>query len=155
MQGFGHPAFYAGLMLVAGLGIPIMAALNAGLGGKLQSPTLATTILFVVALLIASVYLVVVEGTPSQLYVAETPWYYYLGGFFVVFYILTITWVAPKFGVANAVAFVLVGQLIAISVIDHFGFFGAQQYTITLKRLIGLLLMVVGVFMVLGKQQSQ
>lgn len=77
--------------------------------------------------------------------------YYYLGGFFVMFYILSITWVAPRFGVASSVAFVLLGQFIAMSVIDHFGFFGAQQYTLTLKRFFGLAFMAAGVFMILSK----
>ena len=36
---------YALLMLVAGIGIPVMATLNGGLGIKLQSPALAATIL--------------------------------------------------------------------------------------------------------------
>jgi len=151
MQAYGQLTFYAVLMLIAGLGIPIMAALNGGLGGKLQSPALAATILFIVGLIIAAIYLVTVEGIPSRLYVSNTPWYYYLGGFFVMFYILSITWAAPRFGVANAVSFVLLGQLIAMSFIDHFGFVGAQQHTITLKRMLGLILMVIGVFMVLSK----
>ena len=34
---------YSSLMLFAGLGIPLMAALNGGLGNKLQSPALAAT----------------------------------------------------------------------------------------------------------------
>ena len=155
MQGLSHPFLYAMLMFVAGLGIPVMAALNGGLGGKLQSPGLAATILFLVGLFIAIAYLVTVEGVPSKLYVSNTPWYYYLGGFFVMFYILSITWVAPRFGVANAVSFVLLGQLIAMSFIDHFGFVGAQQYALTSKRIIGLSLMVAGVFMVLSKHEAQ
>jgi len=154
MQGLNHPVFYAALMLVAGLGIPVMAALNGGLGGKLQSPALAATILLLVGLFIAVTYLLAVEGMPSKLYVPSTPWYYYFGGFFVMFYILSITLVAPRFGVANAVSFVLLGQLIAMSFIDHFGFVGAQQYALTPKRIIGLFFMVVGVFMVLSKSHE-
>ena len=46
-----NASFYAILMLIAGIGIPIMAALNAGLGEKLQSPALAATILFFVGMI--------------------------------------------------------------------------------------------------------
>ena len=155
MPGLSHPFFYATLMLVAGLGIPVMAALNGELGGKLQSTGLAAAVLFLVGLFIAIAYLVTIEGVPSKLYVSCAPWYYYLGGFFVMFYILSITWVVPRFGVANAVSFVLLGQLIAMSIIDHFGFVGTQQYALTSKRIIGLSLMVAGVFMVLGKHEAQ
>lgn len=41
---------YAVMMLVAGIGIPILAALNAALGLRLESPVAAAVILFCVAL---------------------------------------------------------------------------------------------------------
>lgn len=142
---------YASIMFIAGLGIPIMAALNGALGNKLQSSALASAILFSFALLIAAIYLVVTEGIPQKFYAPNTPWYFYCGGFFVMFYIITITWVAPRFGLSNAIAFVLLGQLIAMSVIDHFGLIGAPQYTLSLQRTISLIFMAAGVFMVLNK----
>jgi len=146
---------YALVMLVAGLGIPIMAALNGGLGAKLASPALAATILFSVGLAVAVIYLLSTEGIPTKLYIPSTPWYFYLGGFFVMFYILSITWIAPHFGISNAVSFVLLGQLVAMSIIDHYGLLGATQYTLSFQRVIGLILMAVGVFMVLGKVPSK
>jgi len=142
---------YAAIMLIAGIGIPIMATLNGGLGMRLQSPALAAAILLFVGMALAVTYLLVTEGVPKTLYPPNTPVYFYLGGFFVLFYILTITWVAPRFGVSNAIAFVLLGQLIAMSLIDHFGLFGAHKFTLNLQRLAGLGLMVLGVFLVLNK----
>lgn len=146
--------FYSSLMLLAGLGIPLMAALNGGLGTKLQSPALAASILFLVGLAISVTYLLVVEGVPSELYKPNTPWYLYFGGIFVMFYILSITWVAPRFGISNAVSFVLLGQLVAMSLIDHFGLVGALQHSLSTKRIIGLILMAVGVFIVVGRSAS-
>jgi transporter family-2 protein len=147
MSGLNHPVFYALLMLVAGLGIPIMAALNGNLGAKIQSPALATSILFVVGGVISLGYLFLSGGMPKSSPVEPIPVYFYFGGFFVIFYILSITWVAPKFGVGNAVSFVLLGQLISMVIIDHYSFLGAPQTTISIQRLIGLALMVAGVFM--------
>jgi len=136
-------------MLLAGLGIPIMAALSGSLGTKLGSPALAATILLVVGLSITMLYILIVEGIPSELSNASTPWYLYSAGAFFVFYILSITWVAPKFGISNAVSFVLLGQLIAMTAIDQFALFGAQQVSIDLRRTIGLLFMATGVFLVI------
>tara|TARA_R110002073_G_C9305511_1_gene567153 strand:- start:143 stop:571 length:429 start_codon:yes stop_codon:yes gene_type:complete len=141
-------------MLLTGLGIPVMAALNGALGTKLNNPALAATILFSVGLIIAVIYLLFTEGVPAKLYVENTPWYYYCGGFFVMFYILSITWIAPRFGISNAVAFVLLGQLIAMSVIDHFGLIGAPRYLLDSQRAVGLVLMTIGVFMVLNKTST-
>lgn len=143
--------FYSIIMVIAGIGIPVMATLNGGLGAKLQSPTLAATILFFVGLVCAFAYLLLTEGLPGSVYPADTPIYYYFGGFFVLFYILTITWIAPRFGISNAIAFVLLGQLIAMSVIDHFGLMGAQRFSIDVQRMAGLVCMVFGVFLVLNK----
>lgn len=142
---------YSMLMLIAGIGIPVMATLNGGLGTRLQSPALAAAILFFVGLIMALAYLLATEGLPEKLYHPSTPIYYYFGGFFVLFYILTITWVAPRFGISNAIAFVFLGQLIAMSLIDHFGLMGAQKFTMNIQRIAGLGLMVLGVFLVLNK----
>lgn len=143
--------FYAGLMLLAGLGIPVMAALNGGLGARLHSPALAAVILFAVGLLVAVCYLIATQGIPAAIPLTGTPGYLYLGGFFVMFYILTITWVAPRFGVANAVAFVLLGQLVAMTAIDHFGLFGATHFAFTPRRLIGLVFMAAGIALVVAR----
>lgn len=145
---------YSLIMLVAGLGIPVMAALNGGLGSRLGSPALAAVILFSVGLSVALFYLLFTEGVPSKINLKITPWYLYFGGFFVMFYILSITWIAPHFGVSNAVSFVLLGQLIAMSVIDHYGLLGSTQYTLNIQRIVGLVSMVVGVFMVLSKSSA-
>ena len=142
---------YATLMLLAGMGIPTMAALNAGLGSRLQSPSLAASILFLVAMFMALTYMVIVEGLPKTIIARDAPFYFYLGGFFVVFYILTITWVAPRYGIGNAVSFVLLGQLISMTAIDHFGLLGSPQSSLTLQRAVGLLVMALGVFLVVRK----
>ena len=147
MNGLNTSLFYALLMLVAGLGIPIMAALNGGLGTKLQSPALATSILFIVGSVISLSYLFISGGIPKLSPVEPIPVYFYFGGFFVTFYILSITWVAPKFGVGNAVSFVLLGQLISMAIIDHYSLLGAPQNSISIQRLIGLVFMVTGVFL--------
>lgn len=142
---------YPSLMLVAGVGIPIMAALNSGLGVKLGSSALATVVLFFVGLIISLTYLLTAEGLPTQLFQRNIAWYFYAGGLLVAFYTLSITWVSPRYGVGNAVSFVLLGQLIAISVIDHLGLFNAQQATMDSNRAIGLIMMVIGVFLVVKR----
>lgn len=143
--------FYSALMLLAGIGIPVMAALNSRLGVQLENPALATTILFSVGLLISALYLFKSGDVPSVIFNNDIPWYFYFGGLLVMFYILSITWVTPKFGVGNAVSFVLLGQLLAMVIIDHYGLFGAQQSTIDVKRMIGVLIMIIGVFLVVKR----
>ncbi len=60
---------------------------------------------------------------------------------------LSITWVAPHFGLGNAVFFVLLGQIGAAALIDHFGLFGTRQTPVTGLRAAGIALMAVGVLL--------
>src|SRR4249919_4327096 len=110
--------FFSCLMLAAGIGIPVMAALSATLGTKYASPALAACVLFFVALLFSVVFLFTLGGGLKPLPKVSLPFYFYLGGLFVAFYVLSVTWVAPKFGIGNAVSFVILGQLISMAAID-------------------------------------
>lgn len=136
---------YALIMLAAGIGIPTLAALNAALGKYMGSPAAAATILFLVALASAAI-VTVFTGPQALARVAGAPKHLLLGGVFVAFYVLSVTYIAPTFGVGNAVFFVLIGQLISAATIDHFGLFGAQMNPLTLTRAAGLTIMGIGVW---------
>ena len=138
-------AQYALLMLLAGIGIPILAALNAALGTRIGSPAAAATVLFLVALLCAGI-VAGLTGTEAFQRVGSAPKHLFLAGVLVAFYVLSITYVAPRFGVGNAVFFVLLGQLVSAAVIDHFGLFGARISPLSMTRSFGIALMAVGVF---------
>ena len=138
--------FYAAVMLVVGLGIPMFAALNGGLATRLQNPMLASTVALLAAICVIVSALLFTEGVPQVKFDRSIPIWFYFGGVFVAIYILGMTWIAPLFGVGNAVAFVLLGQLISMALIDHFAWFGAAYHPITLQRMIGLVLMTAGVF---------
>ena len=104
MNGLDHPIFYAAFMLVVGLGIPVFAALNGNLGARLQNPVLAAIIALSVGI-VACLGVMLLSGKIPNLGVESSiPFYSYLGGLFVVFYVLGMTWIAPKFGVGNTVA---------------------------------------------------
>ena len=138
---------YAGLMLVAGFGIPILAALNAGLGARIGSPLLATVLAFAVALGCALVTVAIAGVSPTAAAWRAAPAPFYAGGAFMAFYLLSITWVAPRFGVGNAIFFVLLGQMASAAAIDHFGLAGSPRVSLDGMRALGLLLMVVGVLL--------
>lgn len=141
---------YAGLAFATGLGIPVMAALNGGLSSRLGSPFLAGLVLFLVgAVAAACVFLIV--SVRSDAVLAEVrfpePSVFYLGGAFVAFYVLSITWLVPRFGVGNAVFFVLLGQIVAAAMLDHFGLLGVLRTPVTFVRAAGILTMLVGILL--------
>ena len=75
---------YATIMLAAGLGIPVMAALNALLGKLIGNPAGAVIILLLVALSAAAVTLISTGGA-SLAAVVSAPKYLFLGGLFMAF----------------------------------------------------------------------
>lgn len=136
---------YAIIMLAAGIGIPVLAAMNAALGVRVGSPAAAAAVLFSVALL-ASLVTALLLGPSAFARFAGAPKHLFLAGLLIAFYVLSITFIAPQFGVGNAVFFVLLGQLISAAAIDHFGLFGAQVSPLSLLRASGISVMALGVW---------
>lgn len=138
-------AQYALIMLLAGIGIPVLAALNAALGVRIGSPAAAATVLFSIAFL-SCLIVVALTGPSALAKVITAPKHLLLAGVLIAFYVLSITYIAPHFGVGNAVFFVLLGQLISTAAIDHFGLFGARVTPLDATRALGIGLMAIGVF---------
>ncbi|WP_296427502.1 DMT family transporter [Yoonia sp.] len=133
------------IMLAAGIGVPVLAALNAALGRQIGSPAVAASVLFVVAFGVAAATALLTN--PQAIAKLPTaPRHLFSGGVLVAFYVLAITWIAPTMGVGNAVFLVLLGQLISAAAIDHFALFNAQNAPLTLTRAAGIALMAAGVF---------
>ena len=104
----------------------------------------AAFLLFALGAVIFGVVMAAV-GLPQQGWFVASP-LYYAGGVLVAFYVLSITYSAPRIGVANAVFFVLVGQIVAAGLIDQFGWFGAMRSPLKGTRFFGIALMLVGTY---------
>ncbi|PVH29890.1 DMT family transporter [Pararhodobacter oceanensis] len=139
---------YAVIMLAAGVGIPVLAALNAQLGTRIGSPTVAAVVLFCVALVSAIAVMLASQGVAGFSALSLAPKHLFLAGILVCFYVLSVTIVAPRFGVGNAVFFVLLGQMVSAAVIDHFGLFGAVVRPLTWMRGSGLGVMTLGLLLI-------
>lgn len=139
---------YAIIMLAAGIGIPVLAALNAHLGRAIASPAAAASVLFVIACAVSVVTMVATSGGAALAEIPSQPKHLLFGGVLVAFYVLSVTWVAPRFGLGNAIVCVLIGQLISAAVIDQFGLMGAMVRELTALRAGGLALMAAGAIIV-------
>ena len=138
---------YAATMLAAGIGIPVLAALNAALGQRIGAPFAAGMIAFAVAFAV-TLAVVVLSGQSGALRrLGTAPPHLFAAGALIAFYLLSITWIAPRFGVGNAVFFVLLGQIVSAAVIDQFGLFGARAAALDGRRLLGIALMAVGIWL--------
>jgi transporter family-2 protein len=136
----------AAMMFAAGIGIPVFAAFNSGLGKQLGGPVAATAAAFAVGFAIALV-LVAFTGFPkAEAFNFSVP-YIWFGAVFILFYGVSVTYAAPRIGLGNAIFFVLLGQIVAAAAIDHFGWLGAIQSTLTPKRMIGIAVMAIELYL--------
>src|ERR1700688_992482 len=137
---------YAIWAFAAGALIPLMALLNAGIarttGGQIQATIILFAIGLIASLLLALIMTVRLPDLQTLLRVAPQQ---YAGGVIVGFYVLSITYLAPRFGVGNAILFAVTAQLITSALIDHFALAGAALRPLTLMRAVGLLIVITGV----------
>jgi transporter family-2 protein len=139
-------AFYVALSLLAGVFIPIMAALSGGMSRAVGNAQIASLLVVTGAFLMVLAFtLATASGGFSMARLAHATPLQLASGFAMAFYLLSITYLAPRFGVGNAVMLVVAGQIASSAVIDHFGLFGAPHKPIDLLRAAGLAIMVTGV----------
>lgn len=129
----------------AGALIPVMAVLNARLGRALGEPLHAAFVLFVVgAAMTAVVSLLITGRLPAPGALLHAAPVDSAGGLIVGFYVISVTMLAPRLGVANTIVFVMTAQIVCSSVVDHFGLLGAPVRPLDATRLAGLGLVLVG-----------
>ena len=138
------------LLLFAGVLITVQAAINARLGHVLGNYMHAVLVSFVVGTIAALVYCLV-EGGPVASWetVRNVPWWVWTGGLLGVVFVWTTIFAVPKVGVSVMFPLVVTGQMVAAIVVEHFGVLGSPREPVSLPRVGGVLLVVLGV-VVLG-----
>ena len=68
----------------------------------------------------------------------------FAGGFIVAFYVISVTWLAPSFGIANVILYAMVAQIVFSGFINHFGLFESLVQPVNGLRLFGIVLLLAG-----------
>ena len=76
------------------------------------------------------------------------PWYAWLGGFYGAFFVAVAAFAAPRLGVGVLLTAAIAGQLLGAIVLDHFGLLGLARNPITVTRVAGIGLVLLGVLLV-------
>lgn len=77
----------------------------------------------------------------------SVPWYTLGAGAFGLIVISSMSYMIPRIGIAGALITLLAGQLIVGSLLDHFGWLGVTQRVLDLPRIIGLIVVMAGVWL--------
>jgi len=130
----------AGLAAQAGVNTQLRAATGSALWTSVISASL-TVVLLAAALLVQR------DSLATSGY-ARYPWWIWIGGIAGASYVLAAVTLARPLGVATLFAAVIVGQLTAGLVIDHFGWFNVAVHKASPERLIGAALLVGGMALI-------
>jgi len=76
----------------------------------------------------------------------EVPWYALGAGALGLVVIAAMSFMVPRVGVAPAVVLIVAGQLLVSVVLDHYGLLGAHPRALDSTRVLGLLLVFLGVW---------
>ena len=118
-----------------------MVSFNSGLEGYVGS-TYSVVIIHVIGLI---AILIVAAIKKEKIVIKEAiPFYLFLGGIFGVMLTLVNVITIGSIGVALTTALAVFGQLVFSSLVDHFGLFGLTKYEFNPKKLVGLLIVFVG-----------
>ncbi len=138
--------FLIGIM--AGSMITIQSVLNSALGKKTGNlgSVLVLTIVSITLLLILIIIF------PSTANLKNLPgmseWYLYIGGVLGVAILAAPIFLIPRIGATSTLTAFVVGQLFLALIIDHFGLFSFPKIEINLIRIMGLILLVLGAFLI-------
>lgn len=140
---------YASLVFFVGFLLPVQVGINAELAKFINSPVIAALISFAVGTicLFASVVLLKVP-LPVLGQITVIPTWAWGGGIIGATVVLGSIIAGPKIGALALVGILLVGQLVASVLIDHFGWLGFPIQKMNVVRLAGIVLLVVGFFLI-------
>lgn len=130
----------AGLAAQAGINTQLRTAVGSALWASILSASIT------VALLVAAQ--LVQRDTLQTSTLSRYPWWIWTGGIAGAFYVFAVVFLARQVGVALLFGAIIVGQLSAGLLIDHFGWFDVPVHRVSAERGIGALLLLAGMALI-------
>ena len=136
------------LAVIAGIFIAKQAPTNAILGKASGSPVVAAFISFVVGMVALGAMVAATSGRVFAPELKGVPWYAWAGGLYGAFFVAMAAFAAPRIGVATMLTAAVAGQIFAALALDHFGLLGLARQPISLERIGGAALVLLGAVLV-------
>ncbi|WP_151980444.1 DMT family transporter [Acinetobacter guerrae] len=144
--------FFLPLALGIGVAMAIQTALNTQLRSYLHSPLQAAFLSFLVGTILLALMVVLQnQPKPSLQQLSQIPWFLWLGGFLGVYAISLSIYTAPKLGFLTLSGLIIFGQLAMSLLLDHFGWLGTEKMPVNWQRLLGAIVIFVGVILTLQR----
>jgi transporter family-2 protein len=96
--------------------------------------------------LIAGILMLALRGGNLKAW-HSVPWYALMAGIVGLVIVGTIGYTVPRLGLTRAFTIIIAAQLIVAALLDHFGLLGAATRPMDLSRLLGIGILVLGVWL--------
>ena len=136
------------LALFACILMAVQAPTNALLGKASGSPIVAAFISFVVGTVALGAMVAASSGRLFAPELKSVPWYAWLGGLYGAFFVAIAAFGAPKVGVGPLLTAAIGGQLIGAVILDHYGLLGLTRQPVSIEKVGGVILVLVGAWLV-------
>jgi bacterial/archaeal transporter family-2 protein len=141
----------AAVLLTAFVGglIALQAPINAGLGRTIGSFQAAFVSFAIGTTLLLGIALVARGGIGQIADVGNVPaWYYMTGGLLGAAYVTTVLVTVRTLGAGGVTAATVAGQLTMSMIVDQFGLLGVEKSPITALKVVGVVLLAAGTFLI-------
>lgn len=138
------------LGFLAGVGMPVQTSVNTRLRKRVGSPYNVSLVSFLVALVFLSA-LLLVTGQGVHIPFAELlnePAWIWIGGICGLVFLTGNILLFSKLGGVQTVVLPVLGQILMGLVIDDFGLFYSQKTSLSVFRIVGAVLVILGVVLV-------
>lgn len=141
--------FLIALGLIAGGLVPVQTSVNSRLRQDVNEPFLASGISFLVGTLFLIIF-GLFTGSPfiSFSELGQLPWWGYLGGVLATICLTANIFMFGELGSVLAIVLPMVGQIIFGILIDSLGWFGTQVIPLTAMKIIGAVLVLLGIILI-------
>ena len=137
---------YLIVALAAGIALATQSAVNTQLAKAMSGEAVIATF---ISFAVGTIVLFFIAWVKTDLWgnlsaIPSQPWWKLIGGVLGAVVVFTTVLLAPKLGITAMLFFIIVGQLITATTIDHFGLIGMPIREVNITKLIGLIIVAFG-----------
>ena len=137
---------YLIIALAAGVALATQSAINTQLAKAMSGEAVIATF---ISFAVGTIVLFFIAWVKTDLWgnlsaIPSQPWWKLIGGILGAIVVFTTVLLAPKLGITAMFFFIIVGQLITATTIDHFGLIGMPIREVNITKLIGLIIVAFG-----------
>jgi bacterial/archaeal transporter family-2 protein len=132
--------------ILGGVAVGVQSPIANAIGQRAGSFT-SSLIIHVSGAIVSAIFLIARRGEQAQ-NLRGLPWWMFCAGGLGVLLYLTLNHTIPRLGALAAISLLIVGQLVTGVLIDHFGLLGVEQRSIDLQRIIAVLLLIAGSYLI-------